>query len=168
MFAYSGQISNLQVKTNDENIPGHPDDEPGRILRTQRETHRGEKSQTQKRRSDKLWFGWIKRKTWSRLACGESEMEGEGKKRRQREALLLMLLKCRQRKTRAENATNLLNQIWQDERMDGEFLCVKKEIYRKEGRKERIYTASIVWVISLSVVCKSKVGESFLDWGPLG
>lgn len=70
--------------------------------------------------------------------------EEENKKRRQREALLLMLLKCRQRKTTAESATNLLNQIRQDERMDGEFLRAEKEIYRKEGRKERIYTASIV------------------------
>lgn len=53
MFAYSGQISNLQVKTNDENIPGHPDDEPSSILHIER--HRGKRSQTQKKkRSDKL------------------------------------------------------------------------------------------------------------------
>lgn len=53
MFAYSGQISNLQVKTNDENIPGHPDDEPGRILRTQRR----EESDTEKKiRQAAVWL----------------------------------------------------------------------------------------------------------------
>lgn len=37
MLSYSGQISNLQVKTDDENIPGHPHYEPGCILQRDRE-----------------------------------------------------------------------------------------------------------------------------------
>lgn len=37
MFSYSGQISNLQVKTYDENIPGHPHNEPGCVLQRQKE-----------------------------------------------------------------------------------------------------------------------------------
>lgn len=33
IFPYSGQISDLQVKTNDENVPGHPHHQPGSVLR---------------------------------------------------------------------------------------------------------------------------------------
>lgn len=35
MFSYPGQISNFQVKTDDENIPSHPQDQPGCILHRQ-------------------------------------------------------------------------------------------------------------------------------------
>lgn len=34
-FPYSGQISDLQVKTYDENVPGHPHHQPGGVLQRQ-------------------------------------------------------------------------------------------------------------------------------------
>lgn len=45
MCSYSGQISNLQVETNDENVPGHPHHEPGCILQD-RQDRQSKGSQT--------------------------------------------------------------------------------------------------------------------------
>lgn len=30
--SYSGQVSDLQVETDDENVPGHPHNQPGSVL----------------------------------------------------------------------------------------------------------------------------------------
>lgn len=53
IFSYSGQISNLQVKTDNENIPGHPDDQPGSVLQGENKRER-EESERQTRSDGSL------------------------------------------------------------------------------------------------------------------
>lgn len=100
MFSYFGQISNLQVKTDDENIPSHPHNQPGCVL--QREAGR---ENSVSGRKDLRALCWRIYKVRSYLPFGvwwREKREGGGS--------LLMFLRCRATKPTMESATNQQNQ----------------------------------------------------------